>query len=258
MFASNNRNSQFQNSTELSDDKEKPKPINKPNENQISLAKVSTIDNLDTVVFDMFNSVLVGNKVTFPVRFYSDDSPIFALDFSFKYNQTKLLLDTIINLKPSIFSALAFYNPFDSILRFTSSGLGSLTYPDSMPIAEVRFTVLSGTLSASDLNTVKSLLNGDPCSPKVTTYSTVGLNDIVKTKNQVLIYPNPTDGILKINSSQNAEAELTDINGKIVIDRTKILSNQVHTFELDNLAKGIYMMKVSNNNFIQQSKVVVR
>jgi hypothetical protein len=237
-------------------DLEKPKHKLKSSNIDNSLLKVSTIDNLDTVVFDMSNSSVVGNKVSFPVKFFSDDDPIFALDFSFKFNQLKLVYDTTINLKPAIFSSLAYYNPTDSTVRFTSSGLSSASYPDTIDIAIVRFTVLSGTLTPSDLKTVKAFLNGDPCSIKVANYSTVGISDVAINKNEVVLFPNPTKSILKIKSFQTANFELLDLNGRSIL-KNEVLANQIQELDLSAYSKGIYMMKVFNNNFLKYEKVVI-
>jgi Secretion system C-terminal sorting domain len=224
-----------------------------------NLLKVATIDALDTVVFDLFNSSVAGTKVSFPIRFFSDDTVLYSLDFSFKYNQVKLLFDTIINLKPSIYSNISFYNPSDSTVRFTSSALGITTYyPDSVPLAIARFTVLSGALTISDLKSVKVFLNGDPCSVKITNYSTVGVTEVSPIQNSVLIYPNPTEQVLKIESDENAMAELLDFNGKSIIHSTKILANTIHEMDVTHLAKGIYMMKVFNNHFVKTTKVVIK
>jgi hypothetical protein len=238
-------------------DNDKPKHKLKSNSIDASLSKVSTIDNLDTVVFDMSNSIVVGNKVSFPIKFFSDDDPIFALDFSFKFNQLKLVYDTTINLKPSIFSSLGYYNPSDSTVRFTSSGLSSASFPDTIDIAIVRFTVLSGTLTSSDLNTVKAFLNGDPCSIKVNSYSTVGLNNITEDASLLSVFPNPTNDVFQIVSKADATAEIRDLNGKRILSPLKVLANQTTTIDVSQLAKGIYMLKVFNNNFSKYEKVVI-
>jgi Secretion system C-terminal sorting domain/Cohesin domain len=236
----------------------KPRPVKKPIVLNSLASKVSTIDNSDTVVYDLFNSNLVGNKVTFPVKFFSDDTVIFALDFSFKYNQVKLKFDTVINLKPGIFSSLSFYNTSDSTVRFTSSGLSLASFPDSIEIAAIRFTVLSGTLSASDLNTVKSFLNGDLCSSKVRTYSTVGLQDVNKDAAQLSVFPNPTNNEFNIVNKSDATAQLLDLNGKQIVSPLKVFANQTTSMDVSQLAKGIYMLKVFNNNSITTTKVVIK
>jgi hypothetical protein len=255
-FVSANNND---NKTSVSNllDLEKPKHKLKSSAVDNNLLKVSTIDNLDTVVFDMFNSNVIGNKVSFPIKFFSDDDPIFALDFSFKFNQLKLVYDTTINLKPAIFSSLGYYNPTDSTVRFTSSGLSSVTYPDTIDIAIVRFTVLSGTLTPSDLKTIKAFLNGDPCSNKVTPYSTVGISDVAINKNEVILFPNPTQSILKIKSSQTANFELMDLNGRSIL-KNEVLAGQIHELDLSTFSKGIYMMKVFNDHFVKTTKVVIK
>ena len=79
----------------------------------------------------------------------------------------------------------------------------------------------------------------------------------IKTNNNfcggnLLIYPNPTkNGIVKINCSKNVNIDIYNIDGTL-------LNNQfeIKKFNLINLGKGIYFVKIYNDTFSKVEKVI--
>ena len=72
------------------------------------------------------------------------------------------------------------------------------------------------------------------------------------------IYPNPSSGILNINSdyySEKFNLRLIDTNGKIIFDK----SNQVVPLKLNlSLMKpGFYYLELINNDFIETKKIII-
>ena len=130
----------------------------------LNYAKTASIDLLDTVVFDVSNAIKIGNVISFPISILSDDT-VNALDFSFKYNQTNLTYDSITDLTTYL-QALAFYNPNDSTVRFTSNSFQR--YVNNTPLVMLHFTLLTSQFITSDINTIKGYLNGNVCSIRST------------------------------------------------------------------------------------------
>ncbi|MFM8916278.1 MAG: cohesin domain-containing protein, partial [Bacteroidota bacterium] len=121
-----------------------------------------TIDQFDTIFFDLSAASVVGSTVEFPVYYKSDDQVV-ALDFNFKYNHNKLDYDTIVKLA-NYLDVLSFYNTNDSTVRLTSY-TNTLFYPNDSVLFKVKFTVLQpGPLCNGDIFAVNSLLNGDICT----------------------------------------------------------------------------------------------
>lgn len=199
------------------------------------------INNLDSVVYDIEQSTISGGYVEFPVSFLSDDS-IYALDFSFKYNQLNFLYDSVINLTPGL-SMLANYNTNDSTVRVTSYSLATL--PNDSPIVRLRFQILTGTFCNADMNTVKGYLNGDFCSNKLVNCNTTGISEN-EFDNMFEVFPNPSKGKIFINVKY-AKAWLTisDLYGKKVLPHTKINTSQ--QLDLPALSKGIYFLSIEQN-----------
>lgn len=124
----------------------------------------SQINAADTVVFDLSRASCVGTFFVVPVSFKSNDV-IYAIDFSMKYNLSKITYDSIINHYPASVSASANYNTGDSTLRFTSFCLSNMAH--DTPIVSVKFNLISGTVGVSDFNNLHAYLNGDACCYKI-------------------------------------------------------------------------------------------
>lgn len=77
-----------------------------------------------------------------------------------------------------------------------------------------------------------------------------GINETILGSN-VLVYPNPTAGMLFLNADCNVE--LTDLRGKLI---TK--AQNINSLDLSNHASGMYLLLLTDNKgqVIQRSKIV--
>ena len=76
----------------------------------------------------------------------------------------------------------------------------------------------------------------------------------------VKVYPNPANDLLKIELSSylnGANLTLTDLSGRILIQQT-LGNSLVHELSLTGLAKGVYLMQITDQQKMFTSKVVVR
>ncbi|MEO8087406.1 MAG: T9SS type A sorting domain-containing protein [Bacteroidota bacterium] len=126
------------------------------------ITSAQTIDAGDTVVFDLSGASCIGNSILVPVSFISDDS-IYAIDFSMKYDELKIVFNTIVGLLPNV-NTSAFFNPADSTLRFSSFSMWAI--PQDTPVVFVKFDMTVNAITESDFNTIHVYLNGDTCSYK--------------------------------------------------------------------------------------------
>lgn len=77
-------------------------------------------------------------------------------------------------------------------------------------------------------------------------------------KNNLSIYPNPTDGVLFINSNNNIiinSASITDLNGRI-IKEVNIDGMNNPSINISDLNSGIYFLKVTTDQGIGTCKVM--
>ncbi len=201
---------------------------------------VLIINAFDSVFFDMFQASVVGNVVEVPVYFKSDDI-INAVDFEFKYDQTKLEYDTIL-FAASYIEGLSFYNLNDSVVRLTSYSF-TQPYANDSVLFKIRFTLLAGNqICAGDLNSVAALLNGDACSAFVTDCLTgIGESQIF---NGLEIYPNPVSSQLNLSYQSGLNVEIFDLSGRVVIADYFENQNGSVAIPVDQLIPGNYMIRV--------------
>jgi hypothetical protein len=203
-----------------------------------------TIDQFDTVYFDLSSALVTGNQVEFPVYMDSDDQ-IVALDFNFKYNQVKLDYDTIIKLA-NFLDVLAFYNTNDSTVRLTSF-TNTVFYPNNSPLFKVKFNILQpGPLCSGDIFSVNSLLNGDVCTSGIMD-CTSGLAD-QSVFSDIHIFPNPAVDHSEISGiPTGSRVELRDITGKTIFSKEVKGNPQSLKLDLRNKSSGIYHVFVTHS-----------
>ena len=76
------------------------------------------------------------------------------------------------------------------------------------------------------------------------------------------IYPNPTNGKLNIQFSDNQSnirLKLYDISGKLVTQHklNYVTSNSVETLNIDNVVNGTYILRIQTNECQETQRVVV-
>ena len=216
----------------------------------------ATINSMDTVVFDLSEAITNGDAVQFPV--YISTAPgdtAFTLDFAFKFNHANLYYDSIIFLLPYSGKSLN-YDTLDSTVRFFCYPSGF--YKSNIPIVAIHFTTISKPISSSDLNITLSLINGDGCSYKIIDPITTGLSTLSTVQEVgVRLYPNPAKEVLNVELAEKATIQLFDINGREVVEPISGNENQKVGVNTQNIANGIYTMKIYNDNFISTRKVVI-
>lgn len=67
--------------------------------------------------------------------------------------------------------------------------------------------------------------------------------------NQVLIYPNPTSGILYVNASVDEFAGVFDSSGRKVTEHLSVLNEDRFEVDLSGFAAGFYYLHVGNENY---------
>jgi len=74
--------------------------------------------------------------------------------------------------------------------------------------------------------------------------------------NSINIYPNPTSKFITIDNLNNASITINDINGRVVLEEKNYSSNT--KINLQNINKGIYFVKIENNNQVAIKKLIVK
>ena len=98
---------------------------------------------------------------------------------------------------------------------------------------------------------VRAITNGTPSDWSEVWDFTVSANGVnvveLNERNAINIYPNPAKNQVNISFEElieDGKIELLDLTGKVI--ETEIIQNKVTTLNLNNVAKGLYLIKVSS------------
>ena len=81
----------------------------------------------------------------------------------------------------------------------------------------------------------------------------MGIEKKELTSNNILVFPNPAQDFINIETTLNTEIEkviVTDISGKTILEQNQ-KTNQVN---IQNLSKGIYLLQILSEDKKWQSK----
>jgi PKD repeat protein len=164
-------------------------------------------------------------------------------------------------------------SPIISAFSFIDNGNGSFTFNDASTAANTWLWDFGDNTTSNQTNpthtysnagnyTVSLTINNGACTHTQTVSVPVGLSQTAKTKLEIKLLPNPTDGltqlILSRAFSDNLEVQLTDINGK-QIQSLQIPSGQTSlNLDLSKLSAAVYLVHIKGNNVSDVRKVIVR
>ncbi len=221
----------------------------KYNTSQIAL---QDINNLDSIIIDFANGSLVNNILSVPLYIKTDDD-INALDFSFKFNEAKVELDTII--KQGSIEMTYFFNLNDRKLRLTSYSLSD--YNTDKKILTIYFKILKNKLDNNDIFDILGLLNGDSCPIKITSKTFQVTNTVEEeASSKITIFPNPANHFINVLNAANYNVKICDTSGKI-LQSFKINTSHEH-LSLVDLKPGLYSLYFETPEGILFSKSILK
>ena len=202
----------------------------------------------EKVIFDATKAVVADGFVTIPVAVKSFNT-VNAIDFSFQFNSGNLTFDNVTDLTGKMM-VLSHFNTADQTVRFTSNSLESIE--KNVTVLNVRFAINSTDFNPADLNSLSGYINGESAEVEVRT------ERIAATDVNVSVYPNPVNNMLNVFVSENAQIELSDLSGRVIMTVNNVLADQKQELNVAGVADGVYMLKVWNGEFVSTSKVVVK
>ena len=92
--------------------------------------------------------------------------------------------------------------------------------------------------------------------------STVSVKDLNEANSKIQVFPNPTTGTISIYSAQHVEdlsVSIFNSQGSLVYsNKVKPTTHLSETINLQNLSKGVYLMKFSGSNTSEQQKLIIK
>ena len=97
-------------------------------------------------------------------------------------------------------------------------------------------------------------------NPAIITNTTYNINELPLGLNEsksewVTMYPNPTEDRVKFSGASVKEISIYDLTGKLVLNVTDILDNEVM---LSNIQTGIYQVILKTDNSVSTQKLVIK
>ena len=203
--------------------------------------------SFDKVIFDLSTSVIENGFVTVPVALVSSEDA-FSLDFAMNFDQSKLAFNSTTSSSDDL-QSLSNVNADDKTLRFTSYSLQPLENGKSL--VAVKFATNGAEINAKDFTNVQAYINGERVGTEFLTSSTAnGL--------EVNLFPNPAAGFVNVIASKEATLQVSDLSGRLVFAQTTLFAYEKQQLNTALLANGVYMVKISNNEFTTVKKLVVK
>jgi hypothetical protein len=214
------------------------------------VAQSYIINELDTVIFDINAGTFNSDYFEFPVSISSDDS-VLSLDFSFQFNSTNYVFDTIYPLISQL-QYLSHFNQSDLKLRFTSNSFS--LYPQQSSVINIGFRVLDFSFCEINLLNTLAYLNGEPCAIKITDcpFPTSNMENLDGTKS---IFPNPVSDELYVVQPANSIIQVYNTTGRLVFETFN--SQRKTQLRLTDLQNGIYFLYIKNINSLSVNKIEV-
>lgn len=76
------------------------------------------------------------------------------------------------------------------------------------------------------------------------------------SQSETMIYPNPSNGIITVETKQLIKLTIFDCNGRTVYNKSDLLN--VTNIDLSQLSKGIYFAKINSTNFQELKKIIIQ
>lgn len=91
-------------------------------------------------------------------------------------------------------------------------------------------------------------------APKLLTIKQNDQSSVHETKIKATAYPNPTDGIINIESTDLIRSiQVYDLSGSLIIDRYN-LENNKEMVDISNLQSGVYLLRVNGTSTIKVTR----
>jgi len=220
--------------------------------NKISEFNSFNIGINDSVFFNLASAYQLASTIDIPV-FVRSTSTIYSLDFEMRFDDQRVLLDTLLVLNSNL-QYLYHYNVQDSTFRFTSNSLVPIDN-DSLQLI-MRFELLSSPMCSNDIQQLNTLLNGDACSNFVSN-CVISATPELAVENYLKVFPNPASDMLQIHSESNGVFQLYDSAGNTIERSVNLDAGNTAIVDATMLPQGIYFYRFQNENSSFAGKVII-
>ncbi len=200
------------------------------------------------IVFDVKNAKVNGEEVSVPVKINASEA-IVSASFSVAFENCEFV---------SLTQHADYISATSNLVEGNKIALVSNT--KTIPY-ESGATIFSLNFKADDVNDIDldprtSKVNGDE-DKAIATVVGIATDVEENTADAVAAYPVPADDFLTVVSPEDATVELLDING-VIIKAVEVFAGSKYTINVQDLASGLYILKVYNDNFTSVKRVAIK
>jgi len=117
------------------------------------------------------------------------------------------------------------------------------------------FGIGSYSILSNDV-VISGVEGGEFGSSDVRSFSVANpLNTSEFSRNSISIFPNPSNGIVTINTENILNITISDITGKVVFSKNNVTNNE--TINLSNLQTGVYFAKMVTETGVEETKKII-
>ena len=191
-----------------------------------------------------------GNNNYLPATSVTKTLTVNKLSQTIKVTASGATVRGQINLTTTINSGL--------IVAYTNSDATTATFDATTGIVtflQPGIVTITASQAGNDIYTpaisVSVMLTYTGTIPPSATFlnTTTGIADVSNKGINVSVYPNPATSFIFVEASENSTVQLFDLNGKQIYSKTNVIANQKEELNVQNLAEGIYFIKVYNDKF---------
>jgi len=214
-----------------------------------------------------------GNLVNVPVKMLTNGKQLGAVQLELKYD-TALLEFKKIDLTEKMMNWTSYTNPDNGVVAFGAADLkGNQLINDGEQILVMQFIAKKpqAEWSSAAIWTGPKFVGGNDArdmniTPAMGVIEVRRINKPIKLSqlDNVLIFPNPTEGeiMIQFRIEQESETEVlvSDLVGRKVMDvlNTKMPSGEYkYIVNLTQLDNGFYLVSVKTDNKISTSKIII-
>jgi len=117
------------------------------------------------------------------------------------------------------------------------------------------FGIGSYSILSNDV-VISGVEGGEFGSSDVRSFSVANpLNTSEFSRNSISIFPNPSNGIITINTENTLNITISDITGKVVFSKNNVTNNE--SINLSNVQTGIYLAKMVTETGVEETKKII-
>jgi hypothetical protein len=210
-------------------------PINVSDNCSSNVTVAYTLSGATTAIGNNDASNEIFNTGTTVVTYTLADGNGNSSQFSF--NVSYQLIDVTVTVNQNVFTAngTGTYQWFDCTNNVSISGETSQSFA---PTVNGDYAVIVSNNGCVDTSICNTISNSGISSQ--TMNALMGIS----------IYPNPTNGIIYVNSTsenKNLNLSIVDVNGKVVYNHSG-LNGKTNMIDIEKLAQGVYFIKINNEH----------